>query len=178
MCLQQSMLNTKKNVTEWLSPCVELYHDHKQYLLRARSASVITKLSLSIFFSDILNCIIYRFSKEIWNDYDSRSTFYFFGFSVSNFKYNLVFFNFQLVTGKWNNKSLTIELVTGNEINNLLIRVSNSKCNFLFFNLELVTWNWNKKSLIFDLVTRSEIFLLFYFELVTQSVTFYFSTSS
>ena len=50
--------------------------------------------------SNIMNCIIYHFNKEISNDYDSRSTFYFFSFPVGNFKCNLIFFNFEFVTRK------------------------------------------------------------------------------
>ena len=36
------------------------------------------KIKLAYFFSNILNCIIFHFNKEILNDYESRPTFSFF----------------------------------------------------------------------------------------------------
>ena len=122
--------------------------------------SIITKLGLSIFFSNILNCIIYHFNKEISNDYHSRSTFCVFSFPFSNFKCNFIFFNFEFVTLKRNSKSLTIDLVTRS----------------LFFYFELVTRKRKNKSSTVDLVTRNEIF--FNFEFATRNLIFYFSTAS
>ena len=97
-------------------------------------------------FSNILFWIV---QKEISNDYDLRSTFWFFSFPVSNFKCNLIFFNFQFVIQKQNNKSVTFEFITQREMFIFLLWVCNSNCK-LFLD----------------------------FELVTQSVTFYFSTAS
>ena len=59
-----------------------------------------------------MNCTIYNFNKKISNDYDSRSTFWFFSFTVSNFKCNLIAFNFEFVIRKRNSKSVTFELLT------------------------------------------------------------------
>ena len=43
----------------------------------------------------MMNCTMCYFNKKISNDYDSKSTFWFFSFPASNFKSNLAFFNFE-----------------------------------------------------------------------------------
>ena len=74
----------------------------------------------------MMNCTMCYFNKKISNDYDSKSTFWFFSFPASNFKSNLAFFNFEFAIRKQNNKRVTFESVTRSEF----FHFSTSKCKF------------------------------------------------
>ena len=51
-------------------------HDHKQYLLRARSISKNTKSNMPTFFQIILNYIILHFNEDISSDFKIKILFF------------------------------------------------------------------------------------------------------
>ena len=75
-------------------PKKQFYINHASHL-KSKIYICYYKIKLAYCFANILNCTILHFSREISNDYDSRSIFcFFFSLQVSNFKYNLIFFIF------------------------------------------------------------------------------------